>query len=351
MVGIVFTLLAIGLMMDENKWMHVLSGLVISTVFFFKGISGMFMVTSLCIVYLFKPDFERLKNVTMSMLAGFIVLTSMILFSPIFPHVLSDIILSSKIAPVGRFSMELLAANFGVKSYIALIDLPFLLVGLMFGAYLYICYMRNKEFKNVAIFVLMWLTCVFMILIQSEFFTYHYVVLVIPTIITILLCRPYLAHAPISAIVITFMLFLFFTSFWSFNGYVEKIYWEKKDLDHKNITVLLPDLSNQSKVLYLEACNGPYYFEINATSRYICALPFQRNAPEWNITGLREYKENYESIITYTGKYIIFEDSDWFAMNTTPDNIAVGNKLNNEYIKVYDSGSWRIWERKDNITI
>ena len=348
--AVVFTLLAIGLIMDENQWVHILSGFVISIVFFFKGISGMFMVTFLCIVYLFKPDFEKLKNITMSMLAGFIVLTSMILFSPIFPNVLNDIILSSKIAPVGRFSLDLLAANFGIKSFVSLIDLPFLLMGLLFGAYLYICYMRNKEFKTVAVFVLMWLTCIFMVLVQSEFFTYHYVVLVIPTIITILLVKDYIPHAPFSAIIVTFVLFLMFTSFWSAHGIEERIYWDKKNYDANVIIKQFPDLQNQSSMLYLEACNAPYYFGVNATSRYICALPFQRNAPEWNITGLREYKENYVSIMSYTGKYIIFEDSNWFAMNTTSDNIAVGNKINNEYIKVYDEGSWRVWERKDNIT-
>jgi hypothetical protein len=52
--------------------------------------------------------------------------------------------------------------------------------------------------------------------------------------------------------------------------------------------------------------------------------------------------------MTYTGKYIIFEDSDWFyAYNATQ---TIDAKLNNEYIKVYDKGSWRVWERKDNIT-
>jgi len=347
--AVVFTLLAIGLMLDEDTRLHYLSGLIISIVFFFKGISGMFMVTSLCIVYLFKPDFEKLKQLIIKMLIGFIIPTVIILFSPLFPNVLNDIFLSAKIAPVGRFGLELLAANFGVKSYFSLIDLPFLLIGLLFGSYLYIVFMRKREFKFVMVFILMWLSTVFIVLIQSEFFTYHYVVLVIPTIATILLCKPY-PHASFSAIIVTFMLFLFFTSFWSAHGIEERVFWEKKDYDANKIINQLPDLKNQSNILYLESCNGPYYFEVNATSRYICALPFHRNAPEWNITWLREYRENYASIMSYTGKYVIFEDSNWFAMNTTPDNIKVGNKINNEYIKVYDEGSWRVWERKDNIT-
>lgn len=108
------------------------------------------------------------------------------------------------------------------------------------------------------------------------------------------------------------------------------------------------NLSNESTVLYLDAGVAPYYFGVNSSARYICPLPFQRDAPDWNLSGNRAFQQTYFDIMSYNGTYIISEKinepGDWLHTQHENRNPLL-DKLDREYEKVWSDG-WVIYKRK-----
>ena len=110
-------------------------------------------------------------------------------------------------------------------------------------------------------------------------------------------------------------------------------------------------LDKEPSLLYLDPGDAPYFFRSNSSCRYICPLPVQRDAPEWNLTMNSDYQEEYNCIMAYTGKYIVYDISnhndgtvDWFKANFS-HRLPITAKIQNEYELVY-SGGWEIYQRK-----
>ena len=107
------------------------------------------------------------------------------------------------------------------------------------------------------------------------------------------------------------------------------------------------DIRNESNVLYLDAGVAPYYFGINSSARYICPLPFQRDAPDWNLSGNYAFQQTYRDILAYNGTYIISEkigEGDWIH-SKHPNRKPLMDKLDKEYEVVWDTG-WTIYKKK-----
>lgn len=130
----------------------------------------------------------------------------------------------------------------------------------------------------------------------------------------------------------------------------EIAFWGNKE-PHADIINSQFHLDDEPSLLYLEPGDAPYFFRANSSCRYICPLPVQRDAPGWDLSGNADYKEEYDCIMGYTGRYIVFDAgnhydgvTDWFNDNYT-HRIPITTKINDEYRLVY-SGSWRVFERK-----
>jgi hypothetical protein len=335
-----FSLISIALFMTDKPSNHYLSGLVITIMFLFKGITILLILPMICAIYLFKPDwFNRLKLG----LVGSVLSLLFILTWNIFDKVVPDMLLSSQIAHVGYFSVDKLASFFLANSIFTLFHIPIIICGLVASVYLFNKYMYNRDLFKVVILILMWITSISIVLIQSEFFIYHYFVLVIPSIISIILICDLLKSNSIIkvSLIVAMILFLLMTSYWSIGATTENQFWQRQDQIAIDVITNFTDITNQTSILYLDPGNAPYYFRSNSSCRYISPLPFQRNSEEWDISYTDAYKEEYNCIMNYDGKYIITASRDWIIQNTT-DGYNVSEKFKTEYKQVWDKG-WNIY--------
>ena len=99
-------------------------------------------------------------------------------------------------------------------------------------------------------------------------------------------------------------------------------------------------LSGQPELLYLDPGDAPYFFKAKSACRYLCSLPVQRDSPDWNISTLDAYKQDYNCIMNYTGDYIV-SDYKWFNASYHPE---IKNKIDSEYTKVWNR-SWDVYKR------
>lgn len=109
-------------------------------------------------------------------------------------------------------------------------------------------------------------------------------------------------------------------------------------------------LDQEPALLYLDPGDAPYFFRANSSCRYVCPLPVQRDAPGWDLSVLPAYKEEYDCIMAYQGRYIVFDAgnhydgvTDWFSESYS-HRLPLMQKIHAEYRLVYN-GSWRVYER------
>jgi hypothetical protein len=332
-----FTLLAIGLFLTDNIYNYFIAGIVITFIFLFKGITIFLVCPIICIIYLLKPDwFNRLKIGFI----GSILSLWFILIWDIFKDVIPDLLLSSKLAPIGYISLSDMIIHFIFVASTSYVYIPILSAGILSAFLLFYNKMRDRNINTVIVLILMWLSISLMILIQSEYFVYHFFVLSIPSIITIILI--YNKVNLKMCIVLILLVFIAFSSHWSYGMEVENKFWETKNIESINILNNITDITNQQYILYLDPGDAPYYFKSNSSCRFISPLPFQRNEGDhWNLSMMKEYNETYNCIMNYNGKYIITDTGIWMIQNTT-DNKKVWDKINTNYKLLWNRG-WNIY--------
>jgi hypothetical protein len=333
-----FTLLVIGLFLSNNKYNYLIAGIGITFIFLLKGITIFLVCPIICIIYLLKPNwFERLK-------IGFIgsVLSLwFILIWDIFKDVIPDMLLSSKLAPIGYINLFDMITHLIFFTSTTYVYMPILAAGILSAFLLFYNKMKDRDINTVIVLIIMWVSTLIMILIQSEYFVYQFFVLSIPSILTIILV--YNKVNLKMCIILILLIFIAFSSHWSYGMEVENKFWDIKNSESVNILNNITDITQQQYILYLDPGDAPYYFKSNSSCRFISPLPFQRNeGNNWNLSMMKEYNETYNCIINYNNKYIITDTGTWMIQNTT-DNKKVWDKINNEYKLIWEKG-WNIYE-------
>jgi hypothetical protein len=328
--AVLFSLLAIALFLADSKYLWCLGGVVVTLIFAFKGITILLIVPIIVALYLYRDDwFKRLLyGAVLSVVSLFVLIV-------VFPHMISDMLLSAYIARVGLYTADNLLGAGLLNGVGSLYLIPGILAGLLAIPWI----LKQPRYKTLAI-IGMWITCFAIICIQSEFFVTHYIVLLLPIIITLPLLKKETLYP---MVLISAIIFLLISANWGFIMRVENDFWVMQTQYHSRMLAAVPDLTSQNSVLYLNSGNAPYYIGANSSCRYSTPLPFQRNSPTWNITRLPEYQDQFSCMMAYSGKYIVMDASPWLG-NDTPDNQAVWNKINTDYTKVWSMG-WDVYER------
>lgn len=333
-----FALLAIALFVRDKWYYATLAGVVITWIFLFKGITILLVIPIICAVILLNNRFIVYKMLFGAI--GSVLSLSAILLCGQFPDVISDMVMSASIARVGIHGSTTIVDQLIYNSLPAMMYIPILLAGGIAAACIYMLCVKEREWKRLIVIAAMWISSVAIVIIQSEFFAYHYVVLVAPAIVSILISTQRERQIALFA---AFVIFIIFSSHWSIGMEIEKNFWAGKNTESVNIRSNFTDITQQESILYLDPGDAPYYFHSNSSCRFICPLIFQRNSPEWNTSGLVQYKQEYDCIMAYEGKYIVTDAGDWFEKNTT-DNKKVWDKIHSGYTMVWNK-SWNIYQK------
>lgn len=333
-----FALLAIALFCSDTRWKWGIAGVVITTIFLFKGITILLVIPIICAVYLLNNK-HYIEKLVVGAVASVLSLAAILLCGQ-FPDVIQDMLMSASIARVGFHGFDVIVEQLVYNFIPAAMYIPTLLAGVIAALCLYMLCTKQRGWVRLFVIFAMWVSSIAIVVIQSEFFAYHYVVLIIPAIISILISTKREKQLAIFA---AFVIFVAFSSHWSIGMEIEKNFWMGKDTESINIRSNFTDITQQESILYLDPGDAPYYFHSNSSCRFISPLVFQRNSPEWNTSYLQQYKEEYDCIMAYDGKYIITDAGTWFERNTT-DNKNVWKKIHSEYMLVWDK-SWNIYQK------
>jgi len=332
------SLLVLSLLLTYSKINWCLAGILITFIFLIKGATLFFIIPIICALYLFKKDIIIDRIVYCE--CGSILSLSIILLSGLFPHIISDMILSAQIAQVGSTTIGNLVVKFITTGLTMWAYIPVILAGMFTTYLLYIKYASERKMKELAFIILMWLSVLLVIFMQGEFWHYHYSSLIITSIISIILLSD---NAIKYSIIIMFVIFITFSGHWGIDMAAENKFYEEQKIGSKIITTNITDILNQDTILYLDLGDAAYFFPANSSCRYVQPLPFQRNSDTWDMTGTSQYYETYYCILNYTGKYIIDGSNNVINRNTTDSDI-VRNKINTEYERIWEN-NWIIYRR------
>ena len=183
--ALIWSLLAIALLLHDNENYHALAGALFIVIALFKGITGLLCIPILCAVLLLKPG---VRLYLADLFFGFCgaLGTFLLLCLTVWHYALPDMLMSAQVARVGEFPywmyfMSLIAYLFSAVFYIPLVS-----VGCLAGL-VYILRKGYTDIRTALLCLLMWVVPFAIIYIQGEFFVYHYVVLTLPTLITLIL--------------------------------------------------------------------------------------------------------------------------------------------------------------------
>ena len=325
-------LFALTLFLTNKPSNHYLSGIMITIMFLLKGPTIILVIPIACALYLLKSNdwINCLKRGAISSSLSLIF----ILLCGYFKNIIPDMILSTYYVHQVYYDFQttliILVQNL-IPLYFCM---PIFIAGLVGACILYIKLMKNKEINKALMLILMWITSLVYVFIQNEFYLTHYLVLIVPSIVSLILLSNKLIK---QFIIIVIIIFVILTA--------ASIYETDSEPSIANRVIEnISDIQNQEHILYLDYGTAPYYFQSNTSCRFIQSLPFQRNSDTWNMTGMPQYWENFKCIMDYQDKYIVMNNDHFFEQNTS-DNKLVMSKIQTEYKQVWNEG-WDIYERR-----
>jgi len=331
-----FGLLVLSLFLTDKPTNHYIAGMIITIICLLKGPTILIVIPIICALYLFDKD-NLLQSLIRGAISSFLFLI-IILFCGFFNNIIPDMMMLGKYGHLGYYNIPEIMLGFTQILLPTFLFIPILVAGFVSAIFLYYTLVRTKKFTKLLLFGLMWIFTIFYICIQNMFFPYHYMALIFPSIITVLVI--FNANIKKISIAITLSLFIIMASLSivmpNEEGTGNKVIVQK-------IINKFPDIIDQDHILYLESGSAPYYFQSNTSCRFIQSLPFQMNTETWDITDTLQYQENFKCIMNYQNKYIIM-DRLWFKQNTS-DNKKVIERIHTDYSLVWEEG-WDIYERR-----
>lgn len=184
--------------------------------------------------------------------------------------------------------------------------------------------------RTVSVLTVLWGFPLVSILIQKEFFSYHYMVLIFPAVITLVLLignirAPTKVIFATSAISIVFLIWLVMNSLWSPLYAQQDAFWKGTVNDSKNFQERY-DLTGE--ILYLDIPSATYYLNATSACRMIGSLPIERK-----LTWTAEYTENLACVQKYQGRYMVSKHGS-----------GMPSLLPN-YTKIEEGTSWDLYVR------
>ncbi len=358
--SVLFALVAIGMCFEEDKrWMYA-AGVLCLCIALLKSITVLMIIPIICAVYLIGGNIDWKKFIAGYIVAGLAFLAMCL---TIWPYSIGDMLMSRYVAHVGRYDLMTLFKWFWITQDVSNIGsvliryMPIIAIGICIAVVVIARYYHRKEAVSAGLFLLMWAVPIGIVLIQSEFIVYHYLLMALPAIITIALFARFYkkswlktAWVVFAAILTTYLIIN--SVFGVFTQY-EYTFWHQKELNADTINSQF-DIIGQESVLYLDPGDAPYYFHANSSCHYLTPMPVERSTDKWNMSHLHQFKECYDCIVSYQGEYIIADinngNNPGFFGRGLLQQERIMEMIRNNYTEV-ESLSWTIYKRNDLLVL
>ncbi len=337
-VGVV--LLMTALLLEEREWAWWTAGLLVAPLLLLKGIT-LLMAPLPFIAYLLVTR-QRIRGVlwpALDFVAGVVgaAILTVLAWVTLFPHMVPDFLISAAIGkvaydPILRRLELLTYYGFGLVGF-----MPLIVIGLVVGV-MACCYAGPRDRRDLGLLLALWAIPVAIVLIQSEYFYYHFAPMIFAAIFTVLWALKKVPKPDrwfLGVVVTVLVLWALLVAGWSpaLHG-TPWAYWKDRTNGAEAIDALY-NLSGQPELLYLDAGDGPWLFGAPSACRFVTPLPVQRNLPEWNITAVPGYRDTWDCIVNYQGDYILSNDP-WWRWNVTT-HAPLKEIIDARYVHVWNS--------------
>lgn len=407
--------LSVACIIHNKRWSFILAGFLGATLFFFKSVFVLLFGSVLLIIVLYNNCVKKEIKVL-----GFVwTILSMLMFELLFlvttffvyPQEFRDMIHASEyqstmLSEGSSISLHSLSNSLYSNFTVSVVYIPFLILGAVTTIFVIMQAIKQKEHITWITLTALWVISIDIIVVSNNYFVYHYFLLAIPAIVSVVLYFNWCEESLWISIVAMFLalsavtvfnlvlgkeyeigvfnnstvmlvyLHLFLAAFivfalgkyknariavgffamtiscffWvDFLSALAPYYRNVRTLDWYSYALTesaLPKDICEQEILFLEAGNAAFYIDAPSYSRYFFNLPLQR----WKSGEQWEWKDDeYEKIIEYQGKYIII-DYNWFLLDKYPE---LKSKLQEEYTKIpceklrFYSPSWNVFSIAD----
>lgn len=348
--AVIGSLILLSMLLSHSKWEHILAGLVAIGIISLKG-ATIFLIPAVIAAYiLLDKNYEKEFFCKMEQFAigvGVGIGVSIYLCYTVFKNAIPDMLLAIQIAWHARPTHVAIPDSpaYLLNNMIpGALNVPMLVPGIIVLVVLFEIILLPSIIKNgwhlkktIASLIIMWMVPLLAIALQGEFFAYHYVILLFPSIITIILSMGVLSlerQLPllIISLIIGGIIWAGWCSEFSKSYSEQDAFW--KSLKTENIRIDAKfNISSEKEVLFLDSGDAPYYFRAKSACRYSSPSVIERN-----ITTIPVFQEQVDCISNYRGKYVITE---WSWLN----NQMIRNKIETNYTLVDVNPVWGIYER------
>lgn len=337
--AVILSLLAIAMMMYDNHYVNLLSGVVLVYIFLLKGITIVMIPVIFAAMWLLTPEEERWRFYSAavgSIIAAVLIIPVLVVGLKYFVYDFINMFPVQQANETNFVSqtVSIIAHSLGVIWFI-----PIIAIGVITGIFVFYDYLKNKDYAYALVFLGMWLPLIVVEYVQVGFWVYHYLGFIIPAIVSIyLFVKKFYDSNPVpfGTIITLAIIFIFVVScsIWStnYNGM-----WDQLNNDSLAINKQY-HLDTQPSVLYLDQGNSVYFLKAPSYCRYIAPLSIQLSDETRNLTGTRSYKETMNCIMNYSGEFVVMNRA-WFG-----NHESIDKKLASEYT-IVSNKSWLIYQR------
>jgi hypothetical protein len=352
-LSVVISMLMVTMLLDDRRGVQVLSGLLVLPLLTLKGLPVLLVLIGMMVVMMLVTDYiDRFKRAIISLPVVGTALLALYLY---FPHFISDIFLIRMTNHPKSGEIVVILYRFFFMGIGTVGMVPVIMAGVC-SMFLLLSIVMKEHIRDMRLLIGAWLVASVYVVIIGEFWYYHYYLMLIPALFTILyFLKLYPSHRQVFTAIVLFVLILFVTIVAGWSPGMGSILYNDSANRVTSIAELpvTADVLNQPTTLYLDEGQISFYFPTHTACRYIDPLPYQRDIPEWSMKSRQEYWDTRSCILNYTGKYIIINPF-WFNLTVSTHSEAA-NKLATEYTIAYPNifgvpvpegnNTWDIYQR------
>lgn len=394
MTVVVLSIFVFSLLVHDGKKCIILAGVLGGTLFFFKSIFVLLFIPTLAGASLYSNCMKENRflqcfgvyAISETIMIGFVKIYYPQEFVDMSAAKDFQATVFTECSNVGLWDM---LNKFFSGFTTASIAFPFILIGLISVVMLTIFLIRERDWRTLIGIIIVWLPVIDIIIASNRYFLYHYYLLSLPSIISVLLLwkkwtfdkelllpagmcsilcvvicwelkngvrqTPLINNSTVLLVIIHLLVIAISVAILNNNSKIKNVgvmltlticsffylnyssfvapKWRNEQMLLKQSEAacagLFPDDFGNEPVLFLDEGAVTFYVDAPSYSKYFYNLPMQRwqSGNDWALQ-----KSEYEALMNYYGKYIVY--TNWFGLEKYPE---LQRKIENEYKRIPQS--------------